>query len=83
MPKLSGDGRILLPSLPNMRQVATERYPLGDYLYDRSRDQHDLAMAKLRWAWIKRDMSSELREQVDKIERLFAKFSLTGSVAVR
>jgi hypothetical protein len=70
------DGRILLPSIPQVTEI--ERYPLADYLYDRAKAQSDLALAKLRWVWFKLRLPLDEREQVEKIERVFAKFARPG-----
>jgi hypothetical protein len=74
------DGRILLPSIPQVRQVDLDRYPLADYLYDRSKAQHDLTMAKLHWQWYKLRLPPDEREPVEKIERVFAKFKPNAAI---
>lgn len=63
--------RLILPPLqgPPVREI--ERYPLGDYLYDRAKAAHDLARAKAAWFRYKLNLPDELREQVEKVERLF------------
>jgi len=60
-----------LPQLPPVRKV--ESYPLADFLYDRSRAAHDLALANLRWRRFKETLTEYERDQVERVERLFAK----------
>lgn len=81
-----GKGSLVLPAFslpldlrqPQVRQI--ERYPLGDYLYDRAKARHDLAMAKLRWEWYKLNLPPDAREPVEKIERLYMQLARLKSL---
>lgn len=67
----SPSSRLILPAPlgPPVHQVKS--YPLGDYLYDRAKAEHDLARAKAAWFRYKLNLPDELRETVEKVERLF------------
>lgn len=66
---------LVLPqfSLPVAR---AESYPLGGYLYNRSKAHDDLIKARVRWQNFVRDLPDADREAVEKIERLFHKIAL-------
>lgn len=71
-PHRSYDEPIVLPKLgPPVRQV--ESYPLGDYLYDRSKAAEQLALLKIRWQRLKESLLADEREVMEKVERIFSK----------
>ena len=60
---------LAVPTGPATRRI--ESYPLGDYLYDRAKADSDLAKAKAAWFRYKLNLPDDLREVVEKVERLF------------
>jgi hypothetical protein len=61
---------LVIPHLgPPVRKV--ESYPLGDYLYDRSKAADDLKKAHLAWLYYMRAQPIDVQEAVVKIRRLF------------
>jgi len=61
---------IVLPKFgPQVTRV--ESYPLGDYLYSRSKSREDLALLQLRWRRYKESLSADDRETIEKVEKLF------------
>ena len=54
-----------------------ERYPLGDYLYNRSKAQHDLIRAEYNMRRLIMDLPEHERDMIEKIARLGRKKRLT------
>ena len=71
---------IVLPKLgPQVTKV--ESYPLGDYLYDRTKAAEDLALLQLRWRRYKESLSADDRNTIEKIERIFSRKGIDRSKA--
>jgi hypothetical protein len=75
--KFRAEPRLLVPSGPPVRQV--ESYPLGDYLYDRSKAKDDLISANMRWIWYKEGLPQAERELVESVERIGRKIVKNSS----
>jgi len=55
------------------KQLTDQPYPLGDYLYNRSKAQDDMIRAQYRWRKMIDGLSEADRQQVEKIARIFRK----------
>jgi hypothetical protein len=67
---VADDKRLIIPRLGVCR---IESYPLGDYLYDRSKAADDLRKYLLAWIYYLHNQPEDVQEAVSKVARLFGK----------